>query len=488
MIFHFTNIIRLIISIPKFLKIRKFLAGQEVNNISECLLSLGPTFVKAGQILSTRRDILDEKICQKLEILQDNLPNFSFEQVKKTIEKDFDKPIDQLYRYFDPTPIASASIAQVHRAITNKNQEVIVKVLRPNIKKKFIKDVNFMRWVLKIAIKIKPKLKQIKLENIVNQFAKSLEFETNFSLEAAAITEFKKNFRNSDILYLPKIYWDLTSNNVLTEEFLIGFPIDEIKTIKNNNIDIEIVVNRYVSIFFTMIIEHGFFHADLHPGNVLILRDGRIALIDFGIVGHISSINHRIILAKILKGILDQDYNAVVKMAQKINWISSDHLSIKETALIITSILEPIFDKSIENISLSKIINILLYECNQFNVKIQPELVFLQRASILFEGVNRIIAPNKNIWNLVSPVLNKWLKKQNSLRYQIINQRYQIENITHHLPNLFIKVKDIIDQTYAINLKSINKNKYNNKFFIKLTGILLIATATNYFIYTFYYI
>ena len=375
----------------------------------EALYELGPVFIKVGQAVAVRSDIIGNEISKDLSRLQDRLPAHSFSEIKKIIEKELDGNIDDIFTDFQQRPVAAASISQVHFAKLKSGEDVAVKILRPNIERRFKRDIELLLFVAIVLRKISPKIKRLKLEKIIEDFERTVNFELDLKMEAAAASELRENTKEDKDFMVPEIYWDYTSSRILTIEKISGIRIDNIAKLKEEGHDLAKILEKASNIFFYQVYRDGFFHADMHPGNLFVGKDGRIIAVDFGIMGRVD-LKNRIFLAEILIGFLNRDYQKVSEVHFEAGYIPADQDK-EMFAQAARSIGEPIFGKSQGEISLAKVLAQLFKVSEQFEMETQPQLILLQKTMVLAEGLGRKLDINVNFWELSKPLVEEWCKK-----------------------------------------------------------------------------
>ena len=376
--------------------------------LAMALAELGPTFIKFGQALSTRADLLGDEVAADLSELQDRLPPFPFAEARAAIEADFARPIGDIYRSFEEAPVAAASIAQVHFAVTSDGAPVAVKVLRPGIKTAFIRDIDLMFWMAEKAERYAPKLRRLKPLEVVETFAESVNLEMDLRFEAAAAQEMKEDFAGSEILYVPTIDWQRTSERILTMERVFGIRVDDRAAVTAAGVDPVQVVRNAAEIFFRMVFDHGFFHADMHPGNLFVTPKGTVIAMDFGIMGRVDSETQKN-LGEMLLGFLTRDYKRVAEVHIRAGFVPSEK-DVDTFAQACRSIAEPILGKPIAEISIAKLLGQLFRVTETFNMQAQPQLLMLQKSMLLAEGVGRNLAPEVNMWELARPLIEGWMR------------------------------------------------------------------------------
>ena len=390
---------------------------NELNNVDEeeklcnSLQSMGTTFIKLGQFLSTRPDIIGEKLSQKLEKLQDKVPAFETKKAKKILKNELgDNNYKLLINLSDP--IAAASIAQVHKAQINDNgtiKDVAVKILRPEIKKKFNDEIDALLLFAYIIESLVKKTKRLRLVEVVFLLKEITNHEMDLRFEAAAANEYSENTKNDNGFKVPKIYWNFTSENMLTLDWVDGISIREKKILEDKNIDTKSLATDIIQHFLRHAVRDGFFHADMHQGNVFVNTNGEIVPIDFGIMGRLDRLNKRY-LAEILYGFVKRDYKKVAEV-HILAGLVAKNVSVDELAQALRSIGEPIFGQSVKDISGGKLLKQLFEITEKFNMQTQPQLLLLQKTMVVVEGVARKLNPETNIWETSRPVLEDWLKR-----------------------------------------------------------------------------
>lgn len=378
------------------------------------LETLGPIFVKFGQMLSTRRDLLPQDVADELARLQDQVPPFSSDLVMRTLEKVYDQPVDKTFLKFDPTPVASASVAQVHFAVLHDGTEVAVKILRPNIAPIIAHDVSLMDTGAWLAESLWLDGKRLKLRQVVAEFARHLDDELDLMREAANCSQLRRNFQDSPLLFVPEVYWDYCRSNVMVMERVKGVPISHVDTLREQGIDIPQLARVGVEIFFTQVFRDGYFHADMHPGNIFVGKDGRYIAVDFGIMGTLSD-EDKNYLAQNFLAFFRRDYGRVAQAHVEAGWAPHD-TRVDDFEAAIRAVCEPIFDKPLKEISFGRILLQLFQASRQFNVEIQPQLVLLQKTLLNIEGLGRDLDPDLDLWKTAKPFLENWMSEQIGLR------------------------------------------------------------------------
>ncbi len=390
---------------------RRKRAGRQPpgRRLATALAKLGPSFIKLGQALSTRPDLIGAEVAADLADLQDRLPPFPFTQARKILEEDFDRPPEELYRSFDPTPIAAASIAQVHFAVTVEGADVAVKILRPGIRAAFRRDIDVFYWLAEIIERTQPSIRRLKPVEAVAAFAQTVEMEMDLRFEAAAAVEFANNFSDDKTLQIPFVDWQRTSQRVLTVERICGTAIDESERLIQAGINPRDVVARAANAFFNMVFRDGFFHGDLHPGNMFVGSKGEVILIDFGITGRVDQQTRRY-LGEMLLGFLTADYRRVAEIHFEAGYVPANR-SVDAFTQACRSVAEPIFGRPMNEISIGRLLGHLFKVTEAFGMETQPQLLLLQKTMITAEGVGRNLAPDVNMWTLARPLIEKWIRE-----------------------------------------------------------------------------
>ena len=420
---------------------------NEEERLCRSIESMGITFIKLGQFLATRPDIIGEKLSDQLQTLQDKVPPFSKDIATNEIKKGVG---DENYRYFIniSEPIAAASIAQVHKAqIKDGNilKDVAIKVLRPNIKKIFNDEIEALMLLAYIIESLVKKTKRLKLVDVVFLLKEITNHEMDLRFEAAAANEFYENTINDAGFKIPKIYWKFTSDNVLTLDWIDAISIREVKKIKSFGVNIKSLAKDIIQHFLRHAVRDGFFHADMHQGNLFVTKDGNIVPVDFGIMGRLDK-NNRKYLAEILYGFIKRDYKKVAEV-HFLAGLVSKKVSKDEFAQALRSIGEPIFGQSVKDISGSKLLSQLFEITEKFNMHTQIQLLLLQKTMVVVEGVARKLDPNTNIWNISKPILEEWLKELKDPINQasnLVNEASEVIKKLPELPHIMDKANDVM--------------------------------------------
>ncbi len=454
--------------------------------LRQALEDLGPMFIKFGQILSTRRDLLPDDIADELAQLQDNVPAFPGTQARQIIEKAYGQDIDGIFEYFDKTPLASASIAQVHAARLLDGRDVVIKVVRPHIRKTIERDVALLYVLAGLAESYWSQGRRLRPREVVAEYEKTILDELDLGREAANASQLRRNFAHSDMLYVPEIYWPWTQRNVIVMERIHGVPISDIETLKRNNIDLKKLSETGVEIFFTQVFMHNFFHADMHPGNIFVSPEGQYIAVDFGIMGTLSPEDQRY-LAENFLAFFNRDYHRVAELHVESGWVPGN-TRIDEFESAIRSVCEPIFERPLKEISFGRLLLYLFQTARRFNMEIQPQLVLLQKTLLNIEGLGRQLYPDLDLWQTAKPFLERWMSDNIGVRGFV--NTFQKESgqwldTVPQLPNLFFSALKKIDrgshriEGYEHNLEKIQRSiELSNRRTVRaIIGSSLIVSA-----------
>ncbi len=395
--------------------------------LRQALEELGPVFVKFGQMLSTRPDLLPADIAAELTLLQDRVPPFPPERSRALIEQALEQPISALFDTFDETPIASASVAQVHTAVLHDGQEVVVKVLRPDIERVIDHDLELLYTLARLAERYWSEGRRLRPVEIVEEYDKTIHDELDLVREAANASQLRHNFRDSDLLYVPRVFWDHTRRNVMVMERIHGISIREVERLREAGISMRQLAHHGVEIFFTQAFRDGFFHADMHPGNIFVSETGRYCAVDFGIMGTLSDADKRY-LAENFLAFFNRDYRAVADAHLRAGWVPADTRA-EEFEGAIRAVCEPIFAKPISEISFGRLVMRLFQTARRFNMPVQPQLVLLQKTLLNIEGLGRRLYPELDLWETAKPYLERWMSEQ-------VGPRAAIRGVRRELPRL----------------------------------------------------
>jgi len=406
--------------------------------LAAALTEMGPSFIKLGQLLATRADLLGEGIAEDLARLQDRLPPFSGAEARALIEAEFAAPLDSRFASFDETAIAAASIAQVHFAVTTDGREVAVKVLRPGIARAFARDLDLFRWLAQLIEQTQPALRRLKPVEVVETLAQSVTLEMDLRFEAAAASELGENSAGDQAFHVPHVDWQRTGRTVLTSERVTGIRVDDRAALLAAGHSIDALLRNAADAFFKQVFRDGFFHADPHPGNIFVDADGALALVDFGIMGRLDR-QTRYYLADMLVGFLTGDYRRVAEVHFDAGYVPQRR-SLDAFTQACRSIGEPILGRPLHEISIARLLAQLFQVTEQFEMETQPQLLLLQKTMVLIEGVGRRLDPTVNIWALARPLIEQWMRDNRGpearLKGRIDTILETIEEIPRLLRNL----------------------------------------------------
>ncbi len=465
------------------------------------LEKLGPLFVKFGQMLSTRRDLLAPDVANELAKLQDQVPPFAFSEVQKSIETAFELPLSRVYSQFEPIAVASASVAQVHFAVLPNGQPVAVKVLRPGIAKVIFQDLQLLKslaWLLQV---VSSEGKRLKPLEVVDEFARHTKHELDLTLEAANCSQLARNFAENDgirsQLLIPDVYWDYCRKEVMTMQRMVGTPISQIDVLRAKGIDITKLAHDGVEIFFTQVFKDGFFHADMHPGNIQVADEGpdkgKYIALDFGIMGSLNDTD-KYYLARNFLAFFNRDYRDVAIAHIESGWVPKD-TNIEELETAVRAICEPIFDKPLKDISFGRTLLSLFQMSRRFGVVIQPQLVLLQKTLLNIEGLGRDLDPNIDLWQTAKPFLNRWMSEQVGWRSMVNTFKKELPFIFKNTPQMPRLIHQLLSQqTFAEQdmplrqsldalIKAQRKQAYWQKILTLVIAILLISQFITLFVF-----
>lgn len=411
------------------------------------LEKLGPIFVKFGQMLSTRRDLLPQEVADELAKLQDQVPPFDYTAVQTSIEAAFGAPIHSIFPVFEQSPVASASVAQVHFAELADGQEVAVKVLRPNIDQIIHQDIALLKSLAWLLQAVSSEGKRLKPQEIVSEFARHTEHELDLTLEAANCSQLSRNFKDRRLL-IPEVYWDFCRKQVMTMQRMHGTPVSQIETLRASGINITQLAHDGVEIFFTQVFRDGFFHADMHPGNIQVATEGvdkgKYIALDFGIMGTLSDTD-KYYLARNFLAFFNRDYRDVAVAHIESGWVPVD-TNADELEINIRAICEPIFEKPLKDISFGRTLLSLFQMSRRFGVVIQPQLVMLQKTLLNIEGLGRDLDPNIDLWQSAKPFLNRWMSEQVGMRSLLKTLKKELPFIVKTAPQIPRLVHQFLNQ------------------------------------------
>ena len=427
-------------------------------NIRLICEDLGPIFVKLGQMISTRKDLLSEEIANELAKLQDNVTPFDGNTAKKIIEKELGKSTKDIFSFFETEPMASASIAQVHPAKLKTGEEVIVKVVRPDIKKKIIQDISLMKKIASYLDGLSSDFRRMHLIDIVNDYEMVIYDELNLIKEAASAKQIQKNFLGTDFIYIPTVHCTYLTSQVMVMERIYGIPINNKDELAKEGISFKEIAEKSVELFFVQVFEHNFFHADMHPGNIFIQKHNdtfRFVLVDFGIMGSLSEFDKKY-LAENFIAFFNRDYASVAKLHVECEWVPKD-TNIPSLESAIRENCECMLDKPIKDVSLSDIIVSLFDTARRFKLEVQPQLILMQKTLLYTEGLGREFNPELDLWKTSRPILERWMKEQKGpkvIAKKVFNNLDSYMEILPEIPSFFRRISN----HYSGNSSDLTKN------------------------------
>ena len=442
----------------------------------QALTALGPGFIKFGQALSTRADLIGADIARDLSSLQDQIKPFPVPQVHRIVERELGG-IHDVFESFDDQPVAAASIAQVHFAQLRNGRDVAVKILRPGIRNKLERDIAFFKALAHLVETIAPDTKRLKLSHAVDQFAHYSDIELDLRLEAASAAKLRDNHANDQGISVPSIEWKYTTEHVLVMERVYGTRIDDRAGLEKSGHDIDAITKLAASSFFYQVFRDGFFHADMHPGNIFIRDDGTLVPIDFGIMGDLS-LEDRLFLARLLTAILDKDYDLVAQLHYDAGMINRDtHLAGFSQA--IRAVTEPVMDQPMGDVSLGTILGQIFGLSRRFNVEVQPQFTLLQKTMVMAEGVARQLNPQANMWPLARDLASEWADQQDGLLVQL-------NAFADKALSLGLRLPELIDQAdmFLKQQDTTSPQSETGVSWVGATILVLIAIAATYFTVT----
>ncbi len=439
---------------------RKHDSGSKARRVRLALEDLGPVFIKLGQVLSTRRDLLPMEYAEELAKLQDSVPAFPSEQAQAIIEQALEKPIDEVFESFEAEPLASASIAQVHAAVRKDGQHVVIKVLRPDIEKTIRKDIDLMHSMARIANRVLEDAERLRPLEVVEEYEKTIFDELDLTREAANASQLKRNVSTKH-LKVPFIDWDLTRNNIIVMERIYGIPIGDTKALRAHDINLQKLAERGVEIFFTQVFTDNFFHADMHPGNIFISKenpaDPTFIVVDFGIIGSLTD-QDQSYLAQNIYAFFKRDYRRVAELHLDSGWVPAD-TRIDEFEASIRADCEPIFERPLKEISVGLLLMRLFATANRFEMVVQPQLILLQKTLLNIEGIGRDLYPDLNVWDTAQPYIEKWMDNRVGLSSLAKGIRENLPRVLAKSPDMPMLVYDFLSKANKGEIVTNQKTK-----------------------------
>lgn len=412
---------------------RRGLPENDGERLALALAGMGPAYIKLGQTLATRPDLVGRPIAEGLATLQDRLPAFAFKKAKATVEEQLGHAITDLFEDFEETAVAAASIAQVHRATLKNGEKVAVKILRPDIESRFTRDLTLFEWLAVLGERHSAEARRLRLREVVNKVRETVLCEMDLRLEAAAAAELADNMAGEPGYRLPSIEWELTARRVMTLEWVDGIRVADREALEKAGHDLEALGSRIVQVFLKQALRDGFFHADLHQGNLIVEPSGTLVAIDFGIMGRLTKLERRF-LAEILYGFIRRDYDRVADVHFDAGYVSRKE-SHEEFAQAMRAIADPIMDLPVEEISAGKLLAQLFATTERFNMRTQPQLLLLQRTMVMAEGMALHLHPKSNMWQISEPVVEHWVRSNLSPEVQLADAINQLPRLVERLPS-----------------------------------------------------
>ncbi|HMM53897.1 MAG TPA: ubiquinone biosynthesis regulatory protein kinase UbiB [Candidatus Desulfobacillus sp.] len=441
------------------------------------LEALGPIFVKFGQVLSTRRDLLPVDLADELALLQDRVPPFPSAQALAVLERALGRKVGEVFAEFTPEPEASASVAQVHFARLPDGREAAVKILRPGIERVIAHDVALLEAGAGLIELLWPDGRRLKPREVVAEFAKHLEDELDLMREAANCSQLRRNFLRSPLLAVPEVHWEWCSAQVMVMERMHGTPIGQVEALRAAGIDLGALSRAGVEIFFTQVFRDGFFHADMHPGNILVTPAGQYVALDFGIMGTLTETDQDY-LAQNFLGFFRRDYKAVAQAHIAAGWVPAD-TRIDEFEAGIRAVCEPVFDRPLKDISFGRTLLRLFQTGRRFNVEIQPQLVMLQKTLLNIEGLGRQLDPELDLWTTAKPFLERWMAERVGLKGLVNNLRREAPLWAGLLPQLPRLAHQALErqphEALRAELALLRREKRRQTFWLRAIALLLVA-------------
>jgi ubiquinone biosynthesis protein len=433
---------------------------SQAERLRLCIESLGPIFIKFGQMMATRRDLFGDEITDELEKLLDRVPPFPWPQARDIIEQQLGMSLEQAFQSFNENEIASASIAQVYGAQLPDGQEVVVKVVRPGIERKIRQDIEVLMLLARMADRYWDEAKRVKPVQIVREFETTILNELDLVREAANANQLRRNFENSPDLYVPRIHWDYCRSKVMVMERISGIAVSDLKQLQAQGINLEVLSRKGVEIFFTQVFRHNYFHADMHPGNIFVdadkAEDPQYIAVDFGIMGSLSISDQRY-LAENFAAFFNRDYRRVAELHVDSGWVDRD-TRIDEFEATIRSVCEPMFQRPLAEISFGQLLLRLFQTARAFNMEIQPQLLLLEKTFLHIEGIGRQLYPQLDLWDTAKPFIERWLSEQLGIRALARGMKKNLPYIAEHLPDLpqlaFKALNRIANNELKVELRS----------------------------------
>lgn len=466
---------------------RRRVPGRPGQKLAAALTDLGPSFIKLGQFVSTRADLIGEEMAGDLAELQDHLPPFDGETAKAIVAGELGEPLETLFESFDDVPLSAASIAQVHLAVTSEGEPVAVKVLRPGIEHAFARDLELFYWLAELAERAHPRLRRLKPTALVKVFEDQVRIEMDLSMEAAAADELAENFADDPTYNVPPVDWSRTSGRVFTAGRISGIPIDDREGLIKAGHDVDLVLEKAAAIFFRQVFRDGFFHGDQHPGNMFVDDAGNIVAVDFGIMGRLDR-KTRYFLADMLLALLARDYRRLAEVHLEAGYLpqgpSHEPARLEVFAQALRSVCEPVFGKPLQEISFARVLGRLFQLSEAFHMEVQPQLLLLQKNMMMAEGVSRSLNPELNTWVLAEPLIAEWMRDNRGPEARIRDTAGEVVEVARRLPDTLARVERIVEdvETRGLRLHTAAGMGSNANGWLKLAvalaaGAFLLAAA-----------
>jgi len=450
--------------------------------LREALQELGPIFVKFGQNISTRPDLLPADIAGELARLQDDVPPFSADAARRRLSRFYGRPAEEVFAQFEPEALAAASIAQVHAARLSGGEEVVVKLLRPGVRKQIERDVKLLYGLARVATRLWPATRRLRLVEVVDEYQRTLKYEMDLMREGANAARLKRSFADSDIIHVPAVHWDYCRPEVLVMERIRGVPIREVQAMKDAGVDIPELAARGVRIFFTQVFRDSFFHADMHPGNVFVdisdPANPRYAAVDFGIVGILDERDHHY-LGQTLLAFFEQDYARLARLHLYWGWVAPDTRA-EDLEAAFRVIGEPIFAKPLSECSFGRVLGRIFATAQEFDMQLQPQMLLLHKTLLNIEGLGRELYPQLDLWETGYPLLKQWMRRRAEPRRLLKELRRDLPELRYALQRLPRVAHHLLDRAEGRPETSSDRGglKARRRFWRQLTGgILLISSA-----------
>ena len=465
--------------------------------LREFLEELGPILVKFGQLLSTRPDLIPPDIAKELLLLQDSVPPFCSKEFKNILENSLGSSVEAIFKSYESEPMASASIAQVHAAKLKNGQDIVIKVVRPGIEGVIKKDLKLLYAIASLIERFGEDTKRLHPIEVVKEYENTIMGELDLKAEGANASVLKSNFEESDLLYIPRIYWEFSSKNVLVMDRIVGIPVTDVKKLKSLNVDFKLLAERGVEIFFTQVLHHNFFHADMHPGNIFVdasnPRSPTYIGIDCAIIGSLSN-EDQYYIARNLLAIFQRDYQLVAELHIQSGWVPKNTSVLALTGAVRT-VCEPIFQRPLNEISLGHILIDLFATARDFQMEVQPALVLLQKTLLNIEGLGRQLYPELDLWNTAKPFLEQWLKDRYSPKSIIKKLKKNGPDIIEKISEVPMTLQEILQTLKNLdkmdgpskNASSTNSKSNNQRKYIYLLIGLSLGVFGSYLLFTMSY-